>query len=321
MSSLSNLPYGKILDYWYEKLSGNKNRTKFLLTKCLEFMAFKRHSSKQNGKNLYQYVDFPQSIPNMISEKPIISIVIPTYIRSQKDITDIENLLQSIKKQSIQPNNVIIIDDCSPIKYNFPKQVSVYHQQINSGPAKARNSGKKIALENNSDIIAFTDTDCILSENWIETIINSFQDSKDFQILSGNTVSFDKNWFGTYHNLNGTLNGRKFKDNERLLYGTTANLAITKEVAENIDFSEYFPLAAGEDIEFCFRANQSGFAITHIPQMIIFHNYGYTCNLLKNLKSFCRQFKRYGQGEVTLLQKVPEYYAYLDRTEEIPAKI
>jgi GT2 family glycosyltransferase len=202
-----------------------------------------------------------------------------------------------------------------------PTNLLFVGNKTNSGPAKARNLGKKIALENNSDIIAFTDTDCILSENWIETIINSFQNKKEFQILSGNTVSFDKNWFGVYHNLNGTLNGRKFKNSENLLYGTTANLAITKEVAQNIDFSEDFPLAAGEDIEFCFRANQAGFAITHIPQMIVFHNYGYANNLLKSLKLFYCQFKRYGQGEVTLLQKVPEYYAYFDKTEEIYVRL
>jgi hypothetical protein len=130
MSSLSNLPYGEILDYWYEKLSGNKNRTKFLLTKCVEIIAFKRHGSKHNGKNRYQYVDFPQSIPNTISKKPIISIVIPTFIRNSKDETDIKNLLQSIKKQTIQPNYVIVVDDCSPIKYNFPPPRQIYYLSV-----------------------------------------------------------------------------------------------------------------------------------------------------------------------------------------------
>jgi len=316
MSSLSNVPYGKILDYWYEKLSHNPHRNKFLLTKFVEIIAFKRHSSKQNTK-IYQYVDFPQPITNNISENPIVSIIVPTFIRNQKDINDIENLLQSISKQTVKPNNVIIVDDCSPILYTFPEHIQVYRQTKNLGPAKARNWGKKIAVENKADIIVFTDTDCILSENWVETIIKSFQQSKDFQILSGNTVSYDKNWFGTYHNINGTLNGRKFKDSERLLYGTTANLAITHQVAENIDFSEEFPLAASEDIEFCFRANQENFAIKHISQMIVFHNYGYTKGLWKNLQSFSLQFKRYGQGEVSLLKEIPEYYAYFDKTEEI----
>jgi glycosyltransferase involved in cell wall biosynthesis len=322
MSSLSNVPYGKILDYWYEKLSYNPYRIKFLATKFVEIIAFKKHSSKQNSKIFqFQYVDFPLPINNNISENPIVSIVVPTYIRNQKDLTDIENLLHSIEKQTVMPKNIIVIDDCSPIEYSFPKEIQVFRQAINFGPAEARNWGKHIAVENKSDIIAFTDTDCILSENWIETIIYGFQNSRDFQILSGNTISYDKNWFGIYHNINGTLNGRKFKDSERLLYGTTANLAITKEVAEAINFSEEFPLAAGEDIEFCYRANQYGFAIKHISIMKLSHNYGYSSNLWKNLKSFSRQFKRYGQGETVLLTEVPEYYAYFDRTEEIQATI
>jgi GT2 family glycosyltransferase len=318
MSSLSNVPYGKILDYWYEKLYHTPYRNRFLLTKIVEVIAFKRYINKTNSK-IHEYVDFRSPITNAIPENPIISIVVPTYIRNQKDINDIGNLLQSISVQTVMPDAVIFIDDCSPISYPFPEHVQVYRQNANSGPAKARNWGKQIALENKSDIIAFTDTDCILSESWIETISKSLQQSKNFQILSGNTISYDKNWFGTYHNINGTLNGRKFKNSERLLYGTTANLAITRQVAENIDFSEEFTLAAGEDIEFCFRANQNSFAIRYIAQMVVFHNYGYSKNLSKNIKLFSRQFKRYGQGEVILLDEIPEYYAYFDKTEEITA--
>jgi GT2 family glycosyltransferase len=320
MSSLSNVPYGKILDYWYEKLLHNPHRMKFLLTKIVEIIVFKRRKSKQNNK-IFHYVDFLQPIKNNISESPVVSIVVPVYINNKKDINHIENLLQSISRQTLKPDNVIIIDDYSPISYSFPAQIQFFKQTKNSGPAKARNFGKKIAITNKSNIIAFTDTDCILSENWIETIIKAFQNSTNFQLLSGNTISFDKNWFGTYHNINGTLNGRKFKDSDRLLYGTTANLAITRQVASNLDFNENFPLAAGEDIEFCFRANQNGFAIKYTPQMVVSHNYGYSNNLWKNLKSFSRQFKRYGQGETILLNEIPEYYTYFDKTEEISATI
>jgi GT2 family glycosyltransferase len=304
------------LDYWYERLSNNPYRTVFLLTKLVEIIAFKQHRKKKNNKKS-QYVNFPRPIANKISENHVVSVVVPTHIKNQKDIEDIKNLLQSISTQTVVPNRVIIVDDCSPISYTLPDSIYVYRQVQKFGPANARNLGKKIALENNSDIIAFTDTDCILSETWIETIIKAFQCSKTFQILSGNTISYDKNWFGTYHNINGTLNGRKFKDTERLLYGTTANLAITRQVAESITFSDSFPFAAGEDIEFCFRANQNGFAIKHIPQMVVFHNYGYSNSFWKNIKSFYRQFKRYGQGETVLLGEIPEYYAYFDKTVEI----
>ena len=315
MSSLSNLPYGRILDYWYEKLKGNRYRYKFLLTKTIEVFTFKSHSS--NGSNSHNFFQFPEPIKNTIPKQPRLSIVIPTFIKSEKEKQDISNLLNSIENQIFLPSEVIIIDDCSPIFYKFPNNVAVIRLEKNSGPAKARNLGKKIAVENGSDIIAFTDTDCILSKNWTSIIVQSFLDFSDFHLLSGNTVSYDKNWFGKYHNLNGTLNGRRFKNSERLLYGTTANLAITKEVATHINFNENFPNAAGEDIEFCFKANKKGFAIKHIPEMVLYHNYGYNGRLFKNIKQFRQQFKKYGKGEKILLKEIPNYYAYFDRTTEI----
>jgi glycosyltransferase involved in cell wall biosynthesis len=318
MSSLSNLPYGKILDYWYEKLKGKPYRYKFLLTKTLEVFTFKSLCGCNGNK--HNYFDFPETKKNALPYNPKVSIVVATYIKSEKDKQNLSNLIQSIEKQTLQPSEVIIVDDCSPINFIFSDNVKVQRLKINSGPAKARNIGKKIAIDNGSDIIAFTDTDCILSENWVSTITQSFIDDKDFQILSGDTPAFDQSWFGTYHNINGTLNGRKLKNTDRLLYGTTANLAITREVAEHVDFNENFPLAAAEDIEFCFNANKQGFAIKYVPTMTAFHNFGYNGQLFKNIKRFRQQFKKYGQGENILLTAIPNYYAYFDRTEEIPTK-
>ncbi|MCG8327474.1 MAG: glycosyltransferase family 2 protein [Chitinophagales bacterium] len=319
MSSLSNLPYGKILDYWYEKLRGKPCRFKFLLTKIFEVFTFKNYGG--NGSNKHNYFDFPKPTKNAIPDRSKLSIVIPTFIKTDKDKQDMINLLKSIEKQTVAPYAVIVIDDCSPVNYSFPKAIISKRLKHNSGPATARNAGKRIAINNGSDIIAFTDTDCILSEKWIETISKSFISNRDFQILSGDTPAFDKGWFGTYHNINGTLNGRRIKNSDRLLYGTTANMAITKEVAEQVDFNETFPNAAGEDIEFCFRANQKGFAIKYIPKMTIFHNFGYNGQLFNNLKRFRDQFKKYGQGEKLLLEEIPNYYAYFDKTEEIETKI
>ncbi len=318
MSSLSNLPYGKILDYWYETLKGKPYRYKFLMTKTIEVFTFKSHSGYNSNK--HNYFDFPEPKKNAVLDNPKLSIVIATYVKSEKDKQDLSNLIQSIEKQTLKPSEVIIIDDCSPINFTFPDNIIVERLQKNSGPAKARNVGKKIAINNGSDIIAFTDTDCILSENWVSTITQSFITFKDFHILSGDTPAFDQSWFGTYHNINGTLNGRQLKNSERLLYGTTANLATTREVAEQIDFNENFPIAAAEDIEFCFNANKQGFAIKYVPTMTVFHNFGYNGQLFKNLKRFRQQFKKYGQGEKILLKVIPNYYAYFDRTNEIPTK-
>ena len=319
MSSLSNLPYGKILDYWYEKLSGSKKRIPFLLTKTVEVFSFK--SKAPRNKSIHQFVPFSNQVENNIPENPILSIVIPCFIRNSTDLDNLKSLIKSIKHQSVKPNHIIIVDDCSPFKYQLADKIIYCQVEINSGPAKARNIGKQMAATLRSDIVAFTDADCILHANWVSAIILEFQKDKGFNILSGNTISHDQHWFGTYHNINGTLNGRIIKSSDKLLYGTTANLAISSIVNKSISFNEGFTKAAGEDIEFCYRANQSGFTIKHVPGMIVRHNFGYTSNPFQSFRKFVNQFRKYGEGERTLLKYVPEYYAYFDNTNEIEASV
>lgn len=319
MSSLSNLPYGQILDYWYERLSGHESRNRFILTKILEILIFKAHGSR--SRNRGSFTDFPAAKQNNVPVEPVVTIVIPAYINTNFDRNNLANLISSIKTQTRRPNNVVIVNDCSPLNIVADHFIEIHSLSKNSGPAAARNKGKEIALKLKSDIIAFADADCILSENWVQSIIDSFQRNKDFQILAGNTISHDTHWYGNYHNLNGTLNGRVLKNTDRLLYGTTANMAITRDVAEEVNFNEKFPIAAGEDIEFCFIANKKGFAIKHESAMTVKHNYGYSGNYFANVRRFRNLFKKYGQGERILLEVIPEYYAYFDRTVEIPAEL
>ncbi len=318
MSSLSNLPYGKILDYWYENLKGHKDRNKFLLTKFIEAFTFK--SSLKNSNVDYKYVPFPKGKKHNLPIKPKIALVIPVYVESNNDIQDAKNLFESIENLEYKPDIVIVIDDESPLTYDIPKQFLKLNNEVNSGPAKARNRGIETALNNEADIIAFADSDCILDKDWTKQIIFHFQQYHSSGIVSGNTISKDNHWFGTYHNINGTLNGRKFRNSDRLLYGTTANLAITAEVGKRVKFNEAFPNAAGEDIEFCFRANKEGFDINYNREMVVFHNYGYTSKINESLRIFRNQFRKYGKGEKILLKEIPEYYAYFNETEEIQAE-
>lgn len=315
MSSLSNLPYGKILDYWYERLNGHRYRRKFILTKLIEVFTFKSQSGKGNRSSVF--IDFPSPKENAVPNHPKIIVVIPVYVKNMEDKNNLQCLLASLKKQTHMPDSIIIVDDCSPINYET-NGLNVYRFEANCGPAKARNIGKELALKDGADVVAFIDSDCIADSDWVKIISGAFLARREFNILSGNTVAYDENWFGTYHNMNGTLNGRKLKESDRLLYGTTANLAITAQVAKAINFNEQFPFAAGEDIEFCFRANVAGYAITHLPQMLVMHNYGYGEKGLVNIKKFRSLFKKYGAGEKILLEQVPNYYAYFDRTIEIP---
>lgn len=309
------------LRYWSQKLHNEPFKKKFLISKTIEILSFTSQSKRENNINRNgsntSPTEFPRPIPNSTPSNPKVSIVIPIYISNQKAVDYLSNLINSINKQTTKPHQVILVDDQSPLKIQTPEWITYFKLDERSGPAKARNKGKSIALEGGADIIAFTDSDCILSSNWLEVIAQSFIKNRSFQILSGDTQSYDTNWFGKYHNISGTLNGRRFIDEERLLYGTTANLAVTNEVADRVNFNERFKTAAFEDVEFCIRANQRGFAIKHIPEMVVYHNYGYTGSLLSDTKQFISKFMKYGRAECLLLDEVPDYYDFACKTVEI----
>ena len=323
MSSLSHSPYIETINYWRKAVKVKGVKLKFLLTKLIEIYSFKKKAAPLPCLEAAQdnYSEFAKPIKNSISEKARIGLVVPCYITNKESLKQLERLYESIKKQKKQPDTVIFVDDCSTYKYDENRFAGIItiHLEHNSGPAAARNIGMEYALSLDADIIAFTDSDCVLSPAWISSIFKTFLDNQNAQILSGNTFSYVNSWFDKYHNLNGTLNGRIFKNKDYLLYGPTANFAITSQVGISIEFDILFPNAAGEDIDFCFQANRKGFRTYFCRTMVVFHDYGYGNSFFENLKKFKKQFARYADGEKVLLLKNPSYYMYFEQTKEISA--
>jgi glycosyltransferase involved in cell wall biosynthesis len=107
------------------------------------------------------------------------SIVIPTFGRNKF----LGGCLESINKQTIKPEQVIIIDNnynaeyrgsvqkiikensINDIKYSYNKG------RINSG-AVARNHGASLV---NTDLVAFLDDDVVLDDDYYEKVINVFK--------------------------------------------------------------------------------------------------------------------------------------------------
>ena len=317
MSSLSNLPYGDIIDYWYTKLNKNKYKWRFILTKYFEIYSFKKFSNVKSSVNVDPVFNEVSAI-NEIDNDSSIGVVIPAYIRNDFDLQCINRLTSILLKQTNNKHKIFVVDDNSPIDYNLSNDVFFIKQDINSGPATARNTGIDKALSENVDIVVFTDVDCVPSENWLSSIIEGFIFNNNYHVLSGNTFSYNNTWCDKYHEINGTLNGRRFKTSSSLLYGPTCNLAVISSIVKDRKFNTNFPLAAGEDIEFCYKIMKDGFKIGFNEKMIINHDYNYgKFSFIKNLKNLQNQFQKYAKGENTLLKEIPEYYNYFELTEEI----
>lgn len=130
------------------------------------------------------------------------SLVICTYMRAKPLL----RLLESVKLQTLYPNEILIIDGSTNdetgniLKIN-PFQNLIYHKvnQENRGLTKQRNFGIKKVHES-SQILCFLDDDTVLEPNYFQNIINTFSIIPDAIGLGGIAINENK-WKQNTQNL------------------------------------------------------------------------------------------------------------------------
>lgn len=295
-------------------------RRRFLLTKIIEVTAygfFKRQ--RTDGETETTCVPVLQLKPilqkNGVTQDSKAIVVVPARCQSRVHCAQLERLIERLV---IQTASLIVINDGSKRWPKLPKSVHQFAHSNSQGPAAARNTGIAQALKLGADFILMTDMDCVPDENWVSAARRAFQGNPYAHAFSGLTRSLNATWMDRYHDINGTLNGRRFRETPFLLYGPTCNLAISRALAQAVRFDESFRSAACEDIDFCFRALESGFRVLHSRDMVVRHDYQYrSWAWCLNLILFIRQFRKYAQAEASLLAKCPGYYALFGNTTEI----
>lgn len=118
-----------------------------------------------------------------------ISVVIPAYNRANT----IEYCLQSVLKQTLQPYEVIVVDDCS--KDSTVEQVKKINNLLikliqlpkNSGAQAARNAGIKAA---NGEWIAFLDSDDEWDVNYLNNQLEFALENK-YSVVYCGAYTFD----------------------------------------------------------------------------------------------------------------------------------
>jgi len=115
------------------------------------------------------------------------SLVICTYMRAQPLL----KLLQTVNKQSLYPNEILIIDGSTNtqtetvLKENTFKNLSYYKvDAANRGLTKQRNYGINLVNEA-SEIICFLDDDIILTPSYFEHLIGTYNSKPDALAVGG----------------------------------------------------------------------------------------------------------------------------------------
>ena len=185
-----------------------------------------------------------------------ISIVIPTYNRPER----LEQCLESIARLDYPSNRfeVIVVDDGSrislePIAVKFEDCISInLIRQSNAGPASARNTGAAAAQ---GDYLIFTDDDCQPHPDWLKTLTQAIKDFPN-TLIGGHTINALPN--NLYSSASQLLIDYLYdyynQQKEEATFFASNNFALPRKLYQQLEgFDTSFPLAAGEDREFCDR--------------------------------------------------------------------
>ena len=223
-----------------------------------------------------KFVSKPSSMEIMTREsqshesQPFVSVVIPVY----DDVESLKRCLKALENQTYPQNRyeVIVVDNGSNGKLDL--LVDTYKQVVltaesRPGSYAARNKGIGTAK---GKVIAFTDSDCIPSANWIEKAVSTMLQKPSCDILAGKVSLFFKN----PERLNAVEVYEKFtafkqkNKVEKYNHGITANLFTFKSIFEK-EGSFNGNLKSGGDVEWCRRVHSRGYNLIYADDVKVAH--------------------------------------------------
>ena len=198
-------------------------------------------------------------------EKPVVTVVIPTYQRPAL----LRNCLEALVSQQLPPDQfeVLVVDDgndpaMAQVGQDVARQTGLsiryLAQPQRRGPAAARNAGWRSAR---TPYIAFTDDDCLPQPGWLNTALAQF--SRGAQVITGR-VRMPMPDQPTHHDkTTALLETAEF---------VTANLFCRRSVLEQVDgFDERFDIAWREDSDLHFKFLEARIPILVCPEAVIVH--------------------------------------------------
>lgn len=217
--------------------------------------------------------------------EPSVSIIVPVY-NDEKNISRLMDslLLQDYPKELYE---IIVIDNNSKDKTkdilkDYP--VTVLEETKTQSSYAARNKG--IAFAKNK-VLAFIDSDCIASNDWLKEGIKALETQK--ADLVGGKVDFYFSSQKTASECYDSLIHFKFNDTiaQRGVTGA-GNLFVRRDIFKTIGL---FPtVKSGGDFQWTGKAVKEGYRLVHAPSAIVKHP-------ARKLKFLLEKHKRTGSGK------------------------
>jgi cellulose synthase/poly-beta-1,6-N-acetylglucosamine synthase-like glycosyltransferase len=219
--------------------------------------------------------------------RPEVSVVVPTRDR----VASLARCLDALDLQRAPSFEVVVVDDASRDARGVSNLVARHSRArlvrgTGQGPAAARNLGARAAR---APWLCFTDDDCRPRRHWIVELQRTL--ASGAAAVAGPVVAARPGGClaATQTITNHLVERSRSRDGRSVAFAPTNNLACTRDVLMKVPFDEQYPLAAGEDRDWCRRA-AGHFPIRFVPEAVVVHDAEST------FPDFWRQQVRYGRG-------------------------
>lgn len=225
-----------------------------------------------------------------MTRPPTVTVVVPTRDRP----VQLAACLAALDEQTEPDVEVVVVDDGSLRARAVADAVAACPRARlvlgpGRGPAAARNLGAAAAL---APVVCFTDDDCRPAPGWVAALVAPIR-SGAAHATAGTTRNGEPgdpfaqaSQTVTNHLMASSLDPAS----GRLGFAPTCNVASATEVVRAVPFDEAYPLAAGEDRDWCRRLVDRGWALLPVPEAVVWHHQ------VLGPGGFWRQQVRYGRG-------------------------
>ncbi len=193
-----------------------------------------------------------------------VSIVVPVF----EQWSMVPGLVGSLLRQSVQPDEVIIVDNGSARRM-IPADLPAHYRVLECGVAgsyAARNHGVRNA---SGDILVFTDADCVPEDGWLAALLVAIGGS-DGRIVAGHidvaASSTEPNAYEIYDMLRGIPQEQYVARG----YAATANLGLRRSLFERLGGFDARRKSGG-DADLCRRAVAIGATLLFVPDAVVKH--------------------------------------------------
>ncbi len=233
------------------------------------------------------------------------SVIVPVFNRPD----EIEELLESLSKQSFKDFEVVIVEDgseidCKKVVEKYTDKLTIkYFYKENEKPAIARNYGVERA---EGEFVVFVDSDCIIPDDYFQKV-NQNLDKDNVDVYGGpdaadptfnnmqKAISYSMTAFLTTGNIRGGEKVDKF-------YPRSFNLGVKRAAFNEMGGFPVTKMHPGEDMVFAIELIKRGYKTKLFKDSYVYHK------RRNNLKSFFKQVFRFGKTRLIISKVYPETF-------------